>query len=82
MKTATIDYEDYEVLLGAAIAAVGLTESVLDKATGEQKAAAESSVAQIRASIERAVRNLTVGVRAPSFQDTLTAMIANAQANR
>jgi hypothetical protein len=81
MKTATIDYEDFEVLAAAAAGAVATLEGALPVADAEQQVALRDSISLIRASLERAAKGVVVGVRAQSFQDRLSEAIAAARAN-
>ena len=80
MKTATIDYADYEMLLQAAVYTVGVLEGTLPLLTEDKKPQTESYLANMRGALERAMTGVTVGVRAKSFQDRLNEAIAAAKA--
>lgn len=80
MKTATIDYADFEVLVGAGMATIYLMEDVAAKAEGEEKLKADKVVSDVRAALERVATGVVEGYRTPTFQDRLTEMIAKARA--
>jgi hypothetical protein len=82
MKTATIDYADFEVLIGASLGTIALMEEVSAKASGKEKEQADKVVSEVRATVERVVMNAVVGHRQQSFQDKLSEMIANAKAKQ
>ncbi|MGI4736109.1 MAG: hypothetical protein ACRYG7_13110 [Janthinobacterium lividum] len=80
MKTATIDYADFEVLVGAGVVTVSIMEDVSQKATGDEKEKADKVISDVRAVLERVATGAVIGHRAPSFQDRLTEAIASAKA--